>query len=57
MINSPTFSESELDEDQDIKNLIKLKHVNIIEYIEDFLFQNRICIITKYYKVIFLRYS
>ena len=53
MINSPTFSESELDEDQDIKNLIKLKHVNIIEYIEDFLFQNRICIITKFYEVIY----
>ena len=36
MINTHIFSETELDEDQDVKNLRKLKHVNIIQFFEDF---------------------
>ena len=50
-MNSLIFSESELDEDRDIKNLRNFKDENIIEYIEDFSFLNHICIITKYYEV------
>lgn len=53
MINTHIISESELDEDQDVKNLRKLKHENIIQFFEDFLFQNRICIVTKFYEVIY----
>ena len=44
-------NESELNEDQDVKNLRNLNHQNIIKYIEDFMFQSRICIVTKYYEV------
>ena len=49
--NHLIFNEQELDKNLDIKNLRRLNHENIIKYIEDFIFQKHICIITKYYEV------
>ena len=44
-------NENELNEDKDVKNLRNLIHQNIIKYIDAFMFQSRICIVTKYYEV------
>ena len=41
----------ELNNYPDVKNLQNLNHENIIKYIENFMYEGRVCIITEYYKV------
>ena len=41
----------ELNNYPDVNNLQNLNHENIIKYIENFMYEGRVCIITEYYKV------